>query len=209
MSEAVVGDARPDAGTRPPPRSAWARVVGPVLVPVLLLVALDLVLRVGVGRPDAFPGTGAYRATMDVAVLGRTALLVASSLVVWPVMWLRGASFGERVIGVLAVPATWAVLSIVTAWEFFPPAQALFYGTNPLVAGSIGAQVATAAVGGSWARWRWRRRSGAALRVVTPGAVVALVLGTAVPVMALLRDGGIHWFYVWMQLYVALFGSGV
>lgn len=204
----AVGDADPDVGTRPPARSRMARFVGPVLVPVLALVTLDLMLRLGVGRPDAFPGTGVYRATMDVAVVARTAILIGSSLVVWPVMWLRGATFGERVVGVLAVPATWAVLSVVTAWQFFPPAQALYYGTNPLVAGSLGAQVATAAVGGAWARWRWRRR-GAPVRVVTPGAVVALVLGTAVPVMALLRDGGIHWFYVWMQVYVALFGPGL
>lgn len=198
----------PTPAARPPAGSFARRTVVPLAVTVLVLLVLTVVQRLWVGRPEVFWSVSGYRVTMDAVTLARLAVVLFSSLVTWPVMWLRGAPFAERAIGVLTVPLVYAATCVVDGLTFFPPLQALYYGTNPIVLGAMGAQVASAAIGGAVARWLWRRRNGVHLRVVTPGAVLAVVLGTAVPVLTIGWDGGIHWFYPWMQVYVALFGSG-
>jgi hypothetical protein len=132
---------------------AW-RIAVPAVISVVAFLVIDLVLTARVGRPWG----PAYPLTMDALVLARLGPLFFSGLVVWPAMRARGATRGQAVVGILATPLAFAIVSGLRAATFFPPLEAAYYATNPMVIGAIGAQVSSAGVGAlAYALWRARR----------------------------------------------------
>lgn len=198
-------DAMAQSGSRTLGR-AW-HVAAPAAISVAALLAIDLVLATLVGRPWG----PAYPVTMDALVLARMGPLFFSGLIVWPAMRARGATPTQAVVGILATPVAFAIVSAWRAAAFFPPLEAAYYATNPIVVGAIGAQVSSAGVGAlAYALWRAHRlrangngswRSGWAW-----GPVAAIVGGTALTVLAVIWDGGQHLFYPWVLLYGRIFG---
>ncbi|MBM3686979.1 MAG: hypothetical protein FJW85_08280 [Actinobacteria bacterium] len=192
---------------------AW-RIAAPAVISVVTFLAIDLLLAALVGRPWG----PAYPLSMDALVLLRMGPVFFSGLIVWPVMRARGATRAQAVVGILATPLAFAIVSGWRAAAFFPPLEAAYYSTNPMVVGAIGSQVSSAGVGALvYALWRARRhRSG---RPVSSGAtplpistgwswgpIVAIIAGTALTVFAVIWDGGQHLFYPWVLLYGSLFG---
>ena len=227
-AEALSGETttpRPTAG------HAWHLAV-PAVISVATFLVIDLLLATLVGRPWG----SAYPLTMDALVIARMGPLFFSGIVVWPAMRARGASHVQATIGILATPLAFAIISGWRATAFFPPLEAAYYATNPIVIGALGAQVSSAGVGAlAYALWRARRtrvtaaasaagatdsaRAAASpagatdsARAATTGRsgpwspLVAIVAGTAVTVVAVLWDGGQHLFYPWVLLYGRLFG---
>ena len=208
------------------PRSAGAprawHLAVPAVISVAAFLAIDLVLAALVGRPWG----PAYPLTMDALVLARLGPLFFSGLIVWPAMRARGATRGQAIIGILATPLAFAIVSGLRAVAFFPPLEAAYYATNPMVVGAIGAQVSSAGLGAlAYGIWRARRarasespspasvRSPSAGSTSPPagsgwswGPVIAIVGGTALTVYAVIWDGGQHLFYPWVLLYGRLFG---
>ena len=186
----------------------------PAVISVGTFLAIDLALAILVGRPWG----PAYPLAMDALVLLRMGPLFLSGVVVWPAMRARGATRGQALLGIWATPVAFALVSAWRATDFFPPLQAAYYATNPMVIGALGAQVAGAGVGAlAWGVWRARRGHasvpGASGSTEHPpgtgwswGPVVAIVAGTAVTVFAVIWDGGQHLFYPWVLLYGRLFG---
>jgi len=175
------------------------------LVPAAVFVVGDAVMAWGAGRVDAFPSVGAYRLTLNVVVLVRDFGACAALLVVWGLLRSRGAPRWALVLAVLSAPLAYTAVQSVRAQEFFPPAQALYYGVNPLFVASLGLQVACAALAeGVWRMWG--RRAGADRgRPVAWPIVVAGLAGVAITFVSVGWDGGVHWFYVYQQGYKALF----
>lgn len=200
---------------------AW-RIAVPAVISVATFLALDVLLASLVGRPWG----SAYPLTMDALVLARLGPLFFSGLVVWPAMRARGATPGQAVVGILATPLAFAIVSGLRAAAFFPPLEAAYYATNPMVVGAIGAQVSSAGVGAlAYALWRARRahasESPSPASVHSPsagstsppagsgwpwGSALAIVAGTAVTLVAVIWDGGQHLFYPWVLFYGRLFG---
>lgn len=197
---------------------AWHLAV-PAVISVATFLVIDLLLATLVGRTWG----PAYPLTMDALVIARMGPLFFSGLVVWPAMRARGASRGQATIGILATPLAFAIVSGWRATAFFPPLEAAYYATNPIVVGALGAQVSSAGVGAlAYALWRARRarvrasaspmgatalaRAAATGRSRPWSPLVAIVAGTAVTVVAVLWDGGQHLFYPWVLLYGRLFG---
>lgn len=217
MSAAAIPGDSPRAGG-PAIRSrraghAWHLAV-PAVISVATFLVIDLLLAALVGRPWG----PAYPLTLDALVLARMGPLFFSGLVVWPAMRARGATRVQATIGILATPVAFAIVSGWRAADFFPPLEAAYYATNPIVVGALGAQVSSAGVGAlAYALWRARRA-----RATAPGEVgastqtrprgwswspiAAIVGGTAVTAVAVLWDGGQHLFYPWVLLYGRLFG---
>jgi hypothetical protein len=167
----------------------------PATISVATFLVIDLLLAVLVDRPWG----PAYPLSMDALVLLRMGPLFFSGLVVWPVMRTRGASRGQALVGIWATPIAFAIISAWRAADFFPPLEAAYYATNPIVVGALGAQLSSAGVGALvWGVWRLRRWSSWALLSIT--------VGTAVTVVAVLWDGGQHLFYPWVLVYGRLFG---
>lgn len=190
----------------PLPRAARAwHLAAPAAISVAAFLVIDLVLAAIVGRPWG----PAYPPTMDALVLARMGPLFFSGLIVWPAMRARGATNLQAAIGIVATPVAFAIVSGWRAAAFFPPLEAAYYATNPIVVGAIGAQVSSAGLGALvYAIWRARRTrtTGSAIRVAWWGPLAAIVGGTAVTAVAVLWDGGQHLFYPWVLLYGQLFG---
>ena len=196
----AVGAARQGRPARPAVR-AWAVAV-PAAISVAAYLVIDIALAALVGRPWG----PAYPMSMDALVLARMGPLFFSGLLVWPAMRARGASRVQAAIGILATPIAFAILSGWRATTFFPPLEAAYYATNPIVVGAIGAQISSAGVGAlAYGMWR-ARRAGRWQSGWSWSALVAVVLGTAVTAVAVLWDGGQHLFYPWVVLYGRLFG---
>lgn len=183
---------------------AWHLAV-PAVISVATFLAIDLLLAALVGRPWG----PAYPLTLDALVLARMGPLFFSGLVVWPAMRARGATRVQATIGILATPVAFAIVSGWRAADFFPPLEAAYYATNPIVVGALGAQVSSAGVGAlAYALWRRRRARATAVvsKVTWVGPAASIIGGTAVTVIAVLWDGGQHLFYPWVLLYGRLFG---
>lgn len=179
-------------------RRTWS-IAMPAAISVAAFLVIDLLLAALAGRPWG----PAYPITLDALVLLRMGPVFFSGLIVWPVMRARGATRAQAVLGILATPVAFAIVSGWRAAAFFPPLEAAYYATNPLVVGALGAQVSSAGCGALlYAVWRTRSvRKGWSW---TP--VVAIIAGTAVTLVAVIWDGGQHLFYPWVLLYGRLFG---
>ena len=189
----AVGPAAPSEARR-----TWAMAV-PAVISVAAFLVLDLLLAVLVGHPWG----PAYPLTLDALVLLRMGPVFFSGLLVWPLMRARGATRAQAVLGLLATPVAFAIVSGWRAAAFFPPLEAAYYATNPLVVGAIGAQVSSAGLGALLFAVRRTRSLRAGW---TWGPIIAIVAGTAVTVVAVIWDGGQHLFYPWVVLYGRIFG---
>lgn len=191
--------AAPLVGDEMVTRSRWGpwAVATPAVISVATFLAIDTALALLVGRP----GSSAYPFTMDALVLLRLGPLFFSGLLVWPIMRARGASRVQAGFGILATPIAFSIVSGWRALTFFPPLEAAYYATNPMVIGAIGAQLSSAGVGAlAYGIWRARRVT------FTWSPLVAIVAGTAVTFVAVMWDGGQHLFYPWVLLYGRIFG---
>jgi hypothetical protein len=190
----AVGD-RATAELDASPQRSWAwTITVPAVISVATFLIIDLALVSLVGRPWG----PTYPLSMDALILARMGPLFFSGLIVWPAMRARGATRGQALLGIWSTPIAFAVASAWRAADFFPPLEAAYYATNPMVVGALGAQLASAGVGAlAWTLWRARRWSWPAFT----GAII----GTAVAVVAVLWDGGQHLFYPWVQVYGQLF----
>lgn len=190
------------------PRARFWHIAAPALVSIATLVFLTLLIDRTWGRPEDFPSVDAYRFVMDLAVLAKVGPAFLSALIVWPAMRLRGATLAWAAVGALSSAIVFGVLGALQALTFFPAAQAAYYGLNPMVIGACGSQVACSALGEVYVRWR--RGGITALRdgrlwLVALGIAAA---GFAVFFVAIVWDGGRHWFYVWIQGFMMVFGDG-
>jgi hypothetical protein len=186
--------------TAAPIPAPWARAWH-IAVPAVISVAAFLVLYALMSSLAGRPWGPAYPLAMDALVLARMGPVYFSALIVWPAMRARGATPIQATLGILATPIAFAIVSGWSAASFFPPLEAAYYATNPMVIGAIGAQIASAGVGAlAYRMWRARRIT------VTWGPIVAIVAGTAIAFVAVLWDGGQHLFYPWVLLYGRLFG---
>lgn len=209
---AVPGEGAP-VDQIPGARRGW-HIAVPAVISVAAFLVIDLLLSALVGRPWG----PAYPLTMDALVLARMGPLFFSGVMVWPAMRARGASRVQAAFGIIATPVAFAIVSGWRAADFFPPLEAAYYATNPIVIGALGAQVSSAGAGAlAYALWRARRRrsseppsSGSAAPPAGTGwswgPVVAIVAGTAITLVAVIWDGGQHLFYPWVLLYGRLFG---
>jgi len=190
--------------------AAWRRrvTVGvPAAISVGTLLVLTLVIGWGAGHPERFPSDATYDAILSGATLLRLGPVFFSGLIIWPVMRRRGASVGLAAVGTLASPVAFAVLSALGQLTYFPPAEAAYYGLNPVIVAALGGQCAAGAAMEVVARWRRWVPAPLTARAVAAAATV-VVLGLAVLYAGVIWDGGKHMFYLWMSGYTALFGTG-
>ena len=189
------------------PSRRWLHVSAPAIISVATYLVLDIALARTVGRPDAFWSAEGYRTSLDALVLLRLGPIMFSGLIVWPVMRARGAGRSGALVGVLATPIAFGVVSAFGAMTFFPPLEALYYGTNPIVLGALASQVGMSGLGALVATWHRAGWRASPARWWSWPAFAAFVIGEVVLFACVMWDGGQHVFYVWIQIYRAIFPS--
>ena len=164
----------------------WA----PAIISVIAYLVLDLIVRTFVGRPEDFPGVSGYRMTMNAAVILRMGPVLFSGLLVWPAMRNRGAGRWGAALGTAATPTAYAIVSSISALTFFPPLDALYYATNPMVMAAFGSQVSSAGVGALVGRWHGAGWRTSPVHWWSWGALAAIVIGSGIAFASVIWEIG-------------------
>jgi hypothetical protein len=127
------------------------------------------------------------------------------SLLVYPLMFFRGASGGERVLGSLITPIIWSIKELVRVSEFFTLGESLYYGLSSIFLliflGNLGLMGIVELI----CRRRIQKRIDPATRVITPLPVIAILIGLLALYIIFIWGVGVHWFYIYQEGYKALF----
>jgi hypothetical protein len=127
------------------------------------------------------------------------------SLFVYPFMFFRGASGGERVLGSLITPIVWLLKELVRVSEFFTLGETFYYGLSSIFLlifiGSLGLMGICELI----CRAIVKRKSGVPVKVVTPLPVFGIVFGLLALYIIFIWGVGVHWFYIYQEGYKALF----
>jgi hypothetical protein len=142
---------------------------------------------------------------MNILSATRFLILLLGSLILYPIMFFRGAPLWERLVGCYIVPFAYLIWAIIQATEFFPFGQAFYYGFNPITIGTSLLQLALIGLAETVSRWWYRGKSSTGIRVITWPSVAGIVAGATGIYVTLFWEGGVHWFYVYKEVYSFLF----
>lgn len=126
------------------------------------------------------------------------------ALYVYPAAYFRGATLAERICTCLVTPVLYTASEVLRVREFFSWGESLYYILSPGFQLILLANLGCMGLADMLCRRRLRRK-GAAIKVVTPLAVAAVLLLLTGVYVILIWGFGVHWFYVYQQGYKALF----
>ena len=127
------------------------------------------------------------------------------TLLVYPMARLRGAGLGERMATCLAAPVIWNIKEIMRVSEFFTAGESVYYGLNSLFLLAVIGAFAQMGLCELLCRWRLRSAGQWHGRVATWPPVMAILAGLSALFLMSFWGEGVHWFYMYMQGYKALF----
>ena len=182
-------------------RSFRSRFVVPAGAVVLIMIASGLIY-------DAswrIEGEGLRSAIAFVSGIILWASIGHGTLLAYPMAFFRGASMGERMGACVLTPLTWNVKEMVRVSEFFTPGESLYYGLNSLFLLAVIGAFAQMGLCELICRWRLRREGREDIRIFSALPVVAILAGVLAFLVMSAWGQGVHWFYVYMQGYKALF----
>lgn len=179
------------------------------LLPAGIFLALwltaDWLLTVIIRQPFPLANTPFYRPLMNVLARGRILSLLGGGLIIYPVLFFRGATLRERLLGVVLLPLAYLVTAIIHATAYFPLGEAIYYGFNSITIASFFLQFATVAVADIFCRWWVQRRDGRSQPVVRRAHLGGLLVGLLVGYLMLVWNGGETGFYFYLKGYQLLF----
>jgi hypothetical protein len=179
------------------------RFISPVLLVFIVMTLSWAVYMLSPGIPN-------YTVFKTVAVVSGIALFISlglGALYVYWVSYLRGAGPAERLVAAFINPVIWMTKEVVVVGTIYRLPEALYYYLNPVHLLLIGAVVAEIGLADLIVRRRLKRE-GAAVRVLTPGAISAVVIGLGWIAFMFIWDLGVHHFYIFQEGFEALFGLG-
>ena len=186
-------------------QSFLRRFVIPTGILLIVWLAFSALISALMGRPATFGTTAAYRIIMNTLSGLRFVLLLFGSLVIYPIMFFRGATLIERVIGSLVVPLAYMLWAMVQATAYFPVGESIYYGFNSIAFGSLFFQFALLSIADIFCRWWVRRKHQARLDIVRWPHMIGISAGLTSIYVSLIWDGGVHWFYLYQEVYKLLF----
>lgn len=154
---------------------------------------------------EGIENAGIYRLAMNGVHLMLFICVAFGSLFIYPWMFIRGASLAERIFGSLITPLAFVAKELIRVREFFTWGEALYYALSPVLLLLLIGQVGLMGLAELVCRAMGNRRAVSARRVVSFGPVVAILAALAALYVILLWGMGVHWFYIYMQGYKALF----
>ncbi|MCD6582749.1 MAG: hypothetical protein J7K90_13205 [Desulfuromusa sp.] len=128
-----------------------------------------------------------------------------STLVIYPIMYSRGASYGERLLGSYLTPLGWCFKEFLRVNVNFTIAEATFFAlftsvSLMLIFGQVGL------IGISELVCRWvKKRQGSIDKILTAGPAVSVLVSLVVVYFIALYDGGYVFHLAVKMTYRALF----
>jgi hypothetical protein len=191
-------NAQPPGIERRPFRERFLLPVGITLLAYLILFAIA-------GNLGWIENPVLYRALTNLAHVLLYAAYALSALVLYPVMYFRGASLGERVAGCYTAPLVYVLKEIIRVTAFFSLGESLYFALSQIVLGALLMQLGFMGGAEIVSRVIYRRRYAVAVKVVTWGPLLGIAVTIAALYVMLFWEGGVHYFYVYQEGYKLLF----
>ena len=128
------------------------------------------------------------------------------TLFIYPVAYFNGAGKTERMIACLATPFVWNVFEIYKMGKVFPFFESLYYGLNSLAILTFAMTFAMMGICEMVCRYVVKKR-GKELKIITPAPLIPIVALFIITYITAIWGNGAHWFYIFMNGYIALFIS--
>lgn len=125
---------------------------------------------------------------------------------IYPFMYFRGASTTERVLGSLVTFIAWTFKELVRVSEHFTFGETLYYGLSSIFLLILLGTFGQMGVCELTCRKIAKKRFSKTIKIVTPLPVIAIVTALLALFILLIWGVGVHWFYIYMEGYKALFG---
>jgi hypothetical protein len=127
------------------------------------------------------------------------------AFVIYPIAYFGGASLRERVLASLVTPIVWNIKEIVRVTQFFTLGESVYYGLNQVLLLCMFGAFAQMGLCEMICRWRLNKRGEGPLRVISSGPVVSIASGLVAFFVLMVWGLGVHYFYIYMEVYKALF----
>lgn len=124
---------------------------------------------------------------------------------IYPTGFFRGASVAERIAACLVTPLVWNLKEMVRVSEFFTLGETLYYGLNTVFLLAVFSALGQMGLCELICRWRLGKRSEEPVKVFSPTPVIAIFVGLAALYVCLLWGLGVHFFYIYIEGYRAIF----
>jgi hypothetical protein len=180
-----------------------------VLVPAGIALGAWVVLNVLTSHLEWFGSGQRYRTAADIlySLLGFT--IIFSSLIIYSVLYGRGALAKEKILWALIVPLAWTFKEIWRVSSIFSLGESFYYALSPLTLGLFVFQLLFLPLCEIFWRWRSKMKDGT-IRIFTPGPISVLVIfGILLYFMLFWGNAGdtpgSKLFYIYMEGYKALF----
>ena len=180
-----------------------------VVLPTGIALGVWVVLNVLTGHLEWFGNGQAYRTAADIlySMLGFT--IIFGSLIVYSLLYVRGASAKERILWALIVPLAWILKEAWRVSSIFSLGESFYYALSPLPMGLLLFQLLSLCLCEIFWRW-WDKKRGETIRIVTTGPVLGLMIFALLVYFMLFWGNagdtpGSKLFYIYMEGYKALF----
>ena len=177
-----------------------------VLAPVAILLSVMIGSRIIYFNSSLIDNHAVYQFVAIVSGLIHFFSIGFGTLFIYPVTYFNGAGKTERIIACLITPFAWNVLEIFKMAEVFPFLESLYYGLNSLAILTFSMTLALMGICEMVCRYVVKRKGGE-VKVVTPAPILSIVALLIVTYITALWGNGAHWFYIFMNGYIALFIS--
>ncbi len=127
------------------------------------------------------------------------------ALYIYPTAFFRGAGPMERVTACLITPLAWNIKELARVGEFFSFGETLYYGLNTAFLLTVFGSLGLAGLCELVCRWRLGTRSEQPVRVFSPAPLSLVALGLGAVYLLLFWGLGVHFFYIYIQGYKAIF----
>ena len=156
-------------------------------------------------------GSGAlYRTAAFGSYLLLGVLIAFGSFIIFPILFFRGASWKEKVLGSYAVLLVWVFTEIFRVGEYFTAGESVYYAFSPMPFGLLVFQVGYMSLCEMICRWRLKKRGARGLKIFTPGPLMGVGVLLAMNYLMILwgvpeESPGTKWFYIYQEGYKAMF----
>lgn len=127
------------------------------------------------------------------------------SLLIYPMAFFRGATAAERIIACLVTPIVWNIKEFIRVSEFFTFGETLYYCLNTSFLLSIFGTLGLMGLCEMICRSRLNKSAEEPVKVFTPIPVASIIVGAAALYICLIWGGGVHFFYIYIDGYRAIF----
>jgi hypothetical protein len=184
-------------------KSVLKRSIIPVAVVLATMIVtsiiyLHLAWRINAGNPIRPVVTALSSAVLFISI-GFGALFI------YPKGFFGGASAAERIAACLFTPVVWNLKEMVRVSEFFTFGETLYYGLNTAFLLALFGTLGLMGLSELLCRRKLNKFGEEPVKVLSPAPVLAICAGLAALYICLLWGLGVHFFYIYIDGYRALF----